>query len=273
MVRIDVVTSNDPDAGKRFIAAVDHVLSSVKPDPVALDCEGVGLSRLGAVEIVSLAFSQEEIFLVDVGGSTPDPAILKALKLLCEEEKVSKIIHDCRMDSDALFHNHEIHLKNVHDTSAFHAVITQRENCSLNDVLTDNGLGVNGSRDTSVYKRNPRFWATRPMTQEMIDWASSDIDKLFGIAKHQLQVMSEKERLEAEAKSSSNIDVANDMDVQIGLSVRNPGRFIGKRGCRIRSLARRTRTLIYKHDTLDCGWIVYYSNQNDLEEVKRAMKK
>ncbi len=273
MVPVHIVTSADSDAGMRFMVAVNHAISAEKPDPVAFDCEGVGLSRLGTVEIVSMAFSQEEIFLVDIGGYTPDPAIRKALKQLLEKDTVTKIIHDCRMDSDALFHKHDIHLKNVHDTSAFHTAITRRENCSLNDVLTYNGLGINNSRNTSVYKINPRFWATRPLTQEMIDWASSDIDQLSTVATNQLEVISNKQRSQAELKSAAHIDAAKDMKVEIGLSVRNPGRFIGKRGCNLRSLERQTRTLIRKQDTLDCGWFVYYSDRKSLKVVKQAMNK
>ena len=153
-----VVKSADSDAGGLFIAAVDRVCSSkdAEPERVAVDCEGVNHSRLGSVELISVCFSSMEVFLVDVGGKL-DPDILKAVKELFEDAKVTKIIHDCRMDSDALFHFHDIKLNNVHDTSCFRAEITGREDENLNNALMHNGVEQNHNRDTYVYKVNPAF--------------------------------------------------------------------------------------------------------------------
>ena len=75
------------------------ISEDAEPERVALDCEGVNLNRLGSVELISLGFSPMEVFLVDVGGE-PDPDILKAVKELCfEDAKVTKIVHDCRIES------------------------------------------------------------------------------------------------------------------------------------------------------------------------------
>ncbi len=276
MDRVVTVTTADSDAGMRFIAAVEEIRTNEGTEAnskrVAFDCEGVDLSRLGTVEIVSLAFSKDEIFLVDVGGSTPDPSVLRALKDLLEDSEVTKIIHDCRMDSDALFHHHGILLANIHDTSCFHTEISFREDTNLNDVLSYNGLRVNDSRDSSVYKRNPRFWATRPLTPRMIDWASSDIDQLFIVATNQLKAISASKLSVAEAKSAANIYAARNMKVESDLYVSNPGRFIGKRGCNLRKLQRRTRTLIYQKGKSSRGWFVYYNNRKDLSDVIFAME-
>ena len=135
------------------------ISEDAEPERVALDCEGVNLSRLGSVELISVGFSPMEVFLVEVGGE-PDPDILKAVKELFEDAKVTKIIHDCRMDSDALFHLHDIKLNNVHDTSCFHAEITGRADDNLNNVLMHNGVEQNHTRDTNIYKVNPAFWAS-----------------------------------------------------------------------------------------------------------------
>ena len=139
------------------------IFGDAEPERVAFDCEGVALSRLGTVELVSVCFSSMEVFLVDVGGE-PDPDIIKAVKVRFEDIKVTKIIHDCRMDSDALFHLHDIKLNNVHDTSCFHDEITGREHENLNNVLMHNGVEQNHSRDTNIYRVNPAFWASRPLT-------------------------------------------------------------------------------------------------------------
>ena len=247
-----VVDSEESDEGQRFIADVEKVTMAEEGDLelVAVDCEGVDLSRIGSVELVSICFKSVkamDVFLIDLGGK-PDPGILKAVKALMETIMVVKIIHDCRMDCDALFHLHDIEMKNVHDTSCFHAVITGNQDKSLNDVLMHNGITINTVRDKSVYKRNPAFWATRPLTKHMIEWASSDVEKLFDIEVNQLERLEEHQSQigVALAKSESNSTFARDMRVKTGLTVNRPGLFIGRGGSNLRSLQERTGTLVYQ---------------------------
>jgi len=268
---VHIVKASESDAAIRFLAAVDQAILSEASDHtqrVAFDCEGVNLSRVGSVEIISICFTPNEVFLVD--AKVMDATILKAVKELFESDKVVKIIHDCRMDSDALFHSHGIKLANVHDTSCFHAKITGRHDSNLNNVLAFNGITENTSRDGSVYKRNPAFWATRPLTQQMIDWASSDVDRLLDVATKQLACISEDKKESAEVQSKEFIAKARDMKVKTGLSVNNVGRFIGKRGANLRSLQNRTGTLVYGSG--DDGWFVYYPNDSALRTVECSMR-
>jgi hypothetical protein len=139
-----VVKSANSDAGGLFIAAVDRVCISedAEPERVAFDCEGVNLSRLGSVELISVCFSSMEVFLVDVGGT-------KAVKELFEDAKVTKIIHDCRMDSDALFHfmiSSSI-MSTTPVVSMLRSQVTGRADDNLNNVLMHNGVEQNHTRD------------------------------------------------------------------------------------------------------------------------------
>ena len=145
----------------------------------------------------------------------------KAVKDLFEDASVTKIIHDCRMDCDALYHLHRIQVNNVHDTSCFHGV----EDSNLNDVLSYNGIMINKSRDKTVYKRNPRFWAARPLTATMVDWDSSDVQNLFALADAQLNRITTNglAKSAAIAKSSQYSRIVCNMKVCPGLTVRNPG--------------------------------------------------
>lgn len=271
---VHVVKSADSDASGLFIAAVDEILlieEGSEPARVALDCEGVNLSRLGSVELITICFSSMTIFLVDLGGNT-DIKILKSVKDLCENDKVVKIIHDCRMDCDALFHHHGIKLNNVHDTSCFHYAITGSLDKNLNCVLTYNGINQNEVRDKRVYKSNHAFWATRPLTQMMVNWASSDVDKLFHVASRQLECCaSEKVKTCALVNSNNYSSYARDMKVQSGLRVTKPiGLFIGRGGVNLRSLQRRTKTLVYQQEP-QRTWFVYYNRDCELDSVKRSM--
>ncbi len=268
---VKVVTSTDDEAGKSFISLVNSLCSSSdKNAKVAFDCEGVNLSRLGSVEIVSICFSASEVYLVDFGKEKCTKTV-KAVKELFECSKVTKIIHDCRMDCDALYHNHGIKLNNVHDTSAFHDFIGYGQNKNLNDTLSYYSIDVNADRDKSVYKSNPNFWATRPLTKKMIDWASSDVDKLFQLAEKQLERISGAQKSSAVEKSATYARLARDMDVESELVVRgNIGRFIGRGGANIRSLERETGCLIYS-DREKNTWFVFYPNNAALNSVKRRM--
>ncbi len=230
-----VVKTSDSTEGQRFIAAVGSLLQLGPGQRVAFDCEGVNLSRIGSLELVSICFPSMEVYLVDV-GSTPCPRVVKSVKDLFESNDVTKIIHDCRMDCDALYHLHGIRVNNVHDTSCFHDVITFTENKNLNDVLLYNGMSMNAQRDKSVYKYNPGYWSTRPLTHTMISWASSDVDKLFTLADKQLERISGMSKPRALAKSTEYSQTTLGMKVVTGLKVRNPGRFIGSGGKNIQSL-------------------------------------
>jgi hypothetical protein len=260
----------------RALAAADEGQERIR---VAFDCEGVDLSRCGSIETVTLVFDTpgsavESIFLVDVGkksDATLRGQRIKALKNLFECKTVEKIIHDCRMDCDALYHHCDIRVNNVLDTSCMHAVITGVPDKSLNYVLSHNGIAENGARDKAVYQRNPRFWATRPFTATMIDWASSDVDKLAKLADKQIHRMDSADLTRARLMSSDFASQVVKMKVEQGLVVRTSiGRFIGTRGANLRSLQSQTDTLIYQSG-LDKKWFVYYSNQSGLDSVKRAM--
>jgi DNA polymerase I-like protein with 3'-5' exonuclease and polymerase domains len=259
----------------RALAAADEGQERIR---VAFDCEGVDLSRCGSIEIVTLVFDTPEssvasIFLVDVGKMSDDTLRgqrIKALKKLFECNTVEKIIHDCRMDCDALYHHCGIRVNNVLDTSCMHTVIAGSDK-NLNDVLSFNGIAENGARDKSVYQRNPKFWATRPFTATMIEWASGDVDKLVKLADNQIRSMKSAGLTRARAKSSAFASQVVEMKLEQGLVVRKSiARFIGTGGANVRSLQDRTGTLIY-HNREKGTWFVYFNNQSELDSVKHAM--
>jgi hypothetical protein len=84
----------------------------------------------------------------------------------------------------------------------------------------------------------------------MIDWASSDVDRLFELATKQLDcISSDARKASAVRKSNEFIKLARDMEVESGLKVSNPGMFIGRRGANLRSLQKRTGTVVRQEST------------------------
>lgn len=102
----------------------------------------------------------------------------------------------------------------------------------------------------------------------MISWATSDVDKLFTLADKQLGSISDSSKAKALAKSTKYTSTTRDMKVVTGLTVRNPGLFIGKGGANLRSLTNRTNTHVYQRRG---KWIVFYNNESSLNIVKSRM--
>ncbi|KAF0693783.1 Aste57867_15282 [Aphanomyces stellatus] len=85
---------------------------------VGVDCEGVALSRTGRICVISVAVGFH-VYLFDVMVA---PALTEMLKPMLEDTATLKVLHDCRKDSDALFHQFGISLANVFDTQVGHAI-------------------------------------------------------------------------------------------------------------------------------------------------------
>mmetsp|Transcript_41880 Transcript_41880/g.58887 ORF Transcript_41880/g.58887 Transcript_41880/m.58887 type:complete len:275 (-) Transcript_41880:110-934(-) len=267
-----VVDGEDDAIVNAFIDKVNLLVESGETSRVAVDCEGVNLGRLGTLEILSIAFEDksEDVYLLDFKkyGRT----LANAIAPMMENQNIVKIIHDSRMDCDALFHLHGILVINVHDTSCFHNVIHNTQ-ANLNDTLSKNGIPENTRRSTSVYKTNPKFWSTRPLSYKMKEWASGDVASLFTLASMQSRGLSPTQRLRAESKSEEWTKVLVEMDVERMVKCNVPiGRFIGRGGSNIRAVERQTGCQMYKSgvgrgDEFD----VYYSSESSLKLVKKAM--
>lgn len=84
---------------------------------LAVDCEGVQLSRTGALTLVQIATSESPtVFLFDVHSIRERDVLVRTLKVLLEDHTRAKILHDCRRDAEALFYQLGIRINNVIDT-------------------------------------------------------------------------------------------------------------------------------------------------------------
>ena len=92
-------------------------------DVIAVDCEGVNMSRVGAITLLQVA-AGDSAYLFDVQAMgracfemVSDASVTNGrnLKSVLEDPKVVKLMFDCRVDSDALFHQHGVSLTNVFD--------------------------------------------------------------------------------------------------------------------------------------------------------------
>ncbi|XP_077495589.1 egl_like_exo domain-containing protein isoform X2 [Amblyomma americanum] len=152
---------------------------------LALDAEGVNLGPQGPLTLVQLATGTGEVFLFDV-QSTPQLFTEGRLRQLLEAEHITKVMHDCRNDSAALFFQFGIKLQNVFDTQAAHAALQQQDlgkpvhkvkNVSLGTLCALYGGPTNPRRDQvkSLYRRDQKFWSRRPLSEDMVFHAAFDV--------------------------------------------------------------------------------------------------
>ncbi|XP_058192569.1 uncharacterized protein LOC131309891 isoform X1 [Rhododendron vialii] len=151
---------------------------------IGFDCEAVDLCRYGTLCIMQLAF-QDAVYLVDVvqGGEE----LMEACKPALESSYVTKVIHDCKRDSEALYFQYGIKLHNVVDTQiAYHLIEEQRRQKRSQDghisfvgLLADRrycGISYGEKKEIrSCLREHPNFWAYRPLSKMMVHAAADDV--------------------------------------------------------------------------------------------------
>ncbi|KAI0507992.1 hypothetical protein KFK09_014123 [Dendrobium nobile] len=157
---------------------------------VGFDCEGIDLCRAGGLCLMQLAFT-DAIYLVDTieGGD----ALVRACKPALESCYITKVIHDCKRDSEALYFQYDIKLHNVVDTQIAYSLIEEQEGkkrtpddyISFVSLLADpRYCGVTYIEKEEVrglLRKDPNFWTYRPMSDLMIRTASDDVRFLLHI--------------------------------------------------------------------------------------------
>lgn len=152
---------------------------------IALDCEGINLGIKGELTLVEIGTVRGEAFIFDV-LTCPAIVVEGGLKALLENEKVIKIIHDCRNDSVNLFIQYKILLRNVFDTQSAHALLQYQEhgkqvykvkNISLNTLCDIYNAPKNPMKDQlkNIYRRDQKYWSRRPLSRDMLLYAAADV--------------------------------------------------------------------------------------------------
>ncbi|KAK0572523.1 hypothetical protein LWI29_032856 [Acer saccharum] len=168
---------------------------------IGFDCEGVDLCRHGTLCIMQLAFP-DAIYLVDAiqGGET----LVEACKPALESSYITKVIHDCKRDSEALYFQFGIKLHNVVDTQIAYSLIEEQEGRrrSLDDYISFVGLladprycGISYEEKEEVrvlLRQDPQFWTYRPLTELMVRAAADDVRFLPYIYHNMMEKMNQR---------------------------------------------------------------------------------
>ncbi|CAK9162007.1 unnamed protein product [Ilex paraguariensis] len=151
---------------------------------------GVDLCRNGTLCIMQLAFS-DAIYLVDAiqGGEM----LMKACKPALESSYITKVIHDCKRDSEALYFQFGIKLHNVVDIQIAYFLFEEQEGRTrvLADYISFVGLladprycGISYVEKEEVrvlLRQDPNFWTYRQLSELMVRAAADDVRFLLYI--------------------------------------------------------------------------------------------
>jgi len=102
-------TASDSKEFKEFVESLRE------QKVIAYDCEGVKLSRTGKITLLQIAIPGK-IYLIDLMKLGGEEVFVKGeLRDILQSDQILKLAYDVRMDSDALFHQHNVLIKNVLD--------------------------------------------------------------------------------------------------------------------------------------------------------------
>ncbi|XP_076172552.1 egl_like_exo domain-containing protein isoform X2 [Ptiloglossa arizonensis] len=152
---------------------------------VSFDSEGVNLGVKGQLTLVQIGTMFGQAYIFDL-FTCPNLVQAGGLQKLLEHKSVIKVIHDSRNDSINLYRQFKIMLNNVFDTQVAHAVLQYQEtgkpvykvkNVNLNTLCDQYGVPCNPLKEQlkNIYRNNQRYWCRRPLTRDMLIYASSDV--------------------------------------------------------------------------------------------------
>ncbi|KAH9426832.1 hypothetical protein DERP_002932 [Dermatophagoides pteronyssinus] len=167
---------------------------------IGIDVEGINLGTNGEVTLIQISYKKTinkpnnsgiQIVLFDV---FLNPTLIQSgLKKLLESENIVKIGHDVRTNSASLYRCFGITLKNVFDTQVAHLILQQQSTgrpaykptkyisfYTLSNVY--GGLNLNPKQKDrlhKIYRKDYKYWKNRPLTDEMIQFAVTEVYALY----------------------------------------------------------------------------------------------
>eukprot|EP00667_Euglena_gracilis_P019789 EG_transcript_21262 len=195
------------------VASLRGVVPAVRSHGmVAVDCEGVNLSRVGQLTLLQMA-TPSTVYLIDV-LVLKRAAFGQGMKELLEDPEFPKVMFDCRQDSDALFHQYGVRLCGVWDLQIVELSLRLCKGERAGDlgpvlywkqgVQRLRGLmdcmrryGAGGDRSTAwpawrkgdlvdhkhpvhdQMRKESSFWLQRPLPPEMVRYAVGDVAGLL----------------------------------------------------------------------------------------------
>jgi len=177
------------------ISQLHYALHAIKQEKIiGLDCEAIEMGKKGQLSLIQISTeSSARVYLFDI-IALGQSAFKYGLKDILESKSILKIVHDCRRDSEILFHQHQVNLTHIYDVQIAHALVQKKEQGNV--PIRRYGfheLTHTYARNFSEVAVNIKFqakemfinensiWGQRPLPKLMIDYASLDAAVLLPI--------------------------------------------------------------------------------------------
>jgi exonuclease 3'-5' domain-containing protein 1 len=175
------------DTEGKLSIAIEEIRQAIqKGETIAVDCEGVNLSRFGSVTLVNIAV-RGQVYLIDVlkiGSAVYD----RGLRSILEDKSIKKLMFDCREDADALKHLYNVRLDGVLDVQLLEVMnriihrgytkIRSLKHC-LELFVSDKTMLEVKLKGRSSMDQDNKLWEKRPLSEDILKYASIDVLVLF----------------------------------------------------------------------------------------------
>lgn len=232
-----------------------------------LDSEGVNSGRYGNFSLVQMSTEAGWFLLFDVLNQDRDTVVWTFLKVVLEDSSIIKVVHDCKVISDALYHLKGIQLEGVHDTQCWQLTLSPSPDTAnrlnLNSTLELFSLEKLPPRDPAIYKATATtgaIWEERPLSESMIAWGCNDVRRLLELREIQLAAASEEQKVISSEASEVNLGAMRDCVASEVIILKSQMmHFIGKKGANIKAFSEKYSLLVHKthRQTEDPNHIVY----------------
>ena len=224
----------DDEAGLKD--AISEIKGKIEQNTLlAVDCEGVSLSRKGALTVITVA-TEEKAYIFDV-LKLGQNVFTAELGEILEDKTREKLMFDCRQDSDALWHQFNVKLTGVldlqllevlyrrekHATAAIQSSTkykrrrrSQRteevENiygfrrCIDLYVQPDGDLIKIKDRGRRLAQYDKEVWKKRPLSDELLQYCSVDTLGMFRLY-HKIKDINGGEKARLRVASERYVDM------------------------------------------------------------------
>ncbi|KAJ9594934.1 hypothetical protein L9F63_013750 [Diploptera punctata] len=111
----------------RIADVYKKAMENINKEPVVgVHVEGARFGRRSKVSLLTIA-TPSQVFIFDI-QTLGELGFKNGLRELLESKKVEKVIHNCRLVSDCLYHKHNVTLNHIFDTQVADITVT-KQNC------------------------------------------------------------------------------------------------------------------------------------------------
>ncbi|XP_067847263.1 piRNA biogenesis protein EXD1 isoform X3 [Heptranchias perlo] len=174
---------------QKFSPAIFHIKQQ---SVIGVAVEGVDVCRFGKLCWIQIA-TQDQIYLFDIFllGAV---AFKNGLKMVLEDSNILKVIHDCRLLSDCLYHQYRVDLTNIFDTQVADVLqfsseaggllpscVSTLEECLVRHLYLPSTKVLFLQHNAHAVKVNPKVWTCRPLPPRLMQSAGLKVRYLLSL--------------------------------------------------------------------------------------------